>query len=240
MEAKAASLLFGLARNHAFIDGNKRIAVLSTLQFLNLNGYDLDLMPVEEAYKTVVQAASGSLALDDLTGWIRDRIKPLSRAVACVILGPTAADSLWSDDFYRGWVVECVTCGTTETVMEPDDWDAAAESLKSQMAEHVRLGHPDYELRFAEVVDGACRRSVRSGLQAEGGPADRGHGFLRGSRRHLTGASAAPCAHHAQTGGTAPERWHRRANRRVSSRCAAVSGSAAGTHSIRRAASECS
>ena len=31
IEAKAASLLFGLARNHAFIDGNKRIAVLSTL-----------------------------------------------------------------------------------------------------------------------------------------------------------------------------------------------------------------
>ena len=35
VEAKAASLLFGLARNHAFIDGNKRVAVLATLQFLN-------------------------------------------------------------------------------------------------------------------------------------------------------------------------------------------------------------
>ena len=43
MEAKAASLLFGLARNHAFIDGNKRVSVLATLQFLNANGYDLDL-----------------------------------------------------------------------------------------------------------------------------------------------------------------------------------------------------
>ena len=39
VEAKAASLLFGLARNHAFIDGNKRVAVLATLQFLNTNGY---------------------------------------------------------------------------------------------------------------------------------------------------------------------------------------------------------
>ncbi len=77
VEAKAASLLFGLARNHAFIDGNKRVAVLATLQFLNVNGYDLDLSPVEEAYKTVVQVASGNLSVDDLTDWIRLRMTPL-------------------------------------------------------------------------------------------------------------------------------------------------------------------
>ena len=74
IEAKAASLLFGLARNHAFIDGNKRIAVLATLQFLNLNGFDLDLSPVEAAFKTVVQVASGNLSLEDLTTWIGGRI----------------------------------------------------------------------------------------------------------------------------------------------------------------------
>ncbi|MYB03975.1 MAG: type II toxin-antitoxin system death-on-curing family toxin [Acidimicrobiaceae bacterium] len=78
LEAKAAFLLLGLARNHAFIDGNKRIAVLATLQFLNVNDYDLDLLPVEEVYKTVVEVASGNLSLDDLTDWIRDRMKPLS------------------------------------------------------------------------------------------------------------------------------------------------------------------
>ena len=77
VEAKAASLLFGLARNHAFIDGNKRVAVLATLQFLNANGYDLDLLPVEDAYKTVIQVASGNLSVDDLTDWIRHRMKPL-------------------------------------------------------------------------------------------------------------------------------------------------------------------
>lgn len=77
VEAKAASLLFGLARNHAFVDGNKRVAVLATLQFLNANGYDLDLSPVEEAYKTVVQVASGNLSVDDLTDWIRHRMTPL-------------------------------------------------------------------------------------------------------------------------------------------------------------------
>ena len=77
IEAKAASLLFGLARNHAFIDGNKRIAVLATLQFLNVNGYDLDLEPADEVFKTVVQVASGSLSVEDLTGWIQDRMGPL-------------------------------------------------------------------------------------------------------------------------------------------------------------------
>lgn len=76
VEAKAASLLFGLARNHAFMDGNKRIAVLATLQFLNKNGLDLDLLPAEEAFKTVVNVASGHLSLEDLTDWIRDRIGP--------------------------------------------------------------------------------------------------------------------------------------------------------------------
>ncbi len=80
IEAKAASLLFGLARNHAFIDGNKRIAVLATLQFLNSNGLDLDLAPVEEAFTTVIQVASGDLSLEELTAWIRGRLGNLGNA----------------------------------------------------------------------------------------------------------------------------------------------------------------
>lgn len=77
IEEKAASLLFGLARNHAFIDGNKRVALLATLQFLNLNGHDLDLSPVEESFKNIVRVASGALDLEDLTAWIRDRMRSL-------------------------------------------------------------------------------------------------------------------------------------------------------------------
>ena len=76
VEAKAASLLFGLARNHAFINGNKRTAILATLQFLNRNGLDLDLSPTEEAFKTVIQVASGHMSQEDLTEWIRDRVGP--------------------------------------------------------------------------------------------------------------------------------------------------------------------
>ena len=80
IEAKAASLLFGLARNHAFIDGNKRIAVLATLQFLNSNGLDLDLAPVEEAFTTVIQVASGDLSLEEFTAWIGGRLGTLGNA----------------------------------------------------------------------------------------------------------------------------------------------------------------
>ena len=80
IEAKAASLLFGLARNHAFIDGNKRIAVLATLQFLNSNGLDLDLTPSEEAFKTVIRVAKGDMPLEELTTWIRGRLGTLGDA----------------------------------------------------------------------------------------------------------------------------------------------------------------
>jgi len=80
LEAKAASLLFGIARNHAFIDGNKRIAVLATLQFLNSNGLDLDLTPVEEAFKTVIRVAKGDMPLEELTTWIRGRLGTLGDA----------------------------------------------------------------------------------------------------------------------------------------------------------------
>lgn len=74
IQEKAATLLFGIARNHAFIDGNKRIAVLATLQFLNLNGHDLDLQPPEEAYKAIAGVAMGTVTLQALTVWIADRL----------------------------------------------------------------------------------------------------------------------------------------------------------------------
>lgn len=88
VEAKAASLLFGLARNHAFIDGNKRIALLATLQFLNANELDLDLLPIEETYKTVVHVASGNISVEELTNWVRERIMPLFPPIADGSWGP--------------------------------------------------------------------------------------------------------------------------------------------------------
>jgi death-on-curing protein len=78
IEAKAATLLFGVARNHAFIDGNKRVAVLATLQFLNVNGLDLNLSPPEEAYKVIAGVAAGTVTLEVLTSWIAARLEPMS------------------------------------------------------------------------------------------------------------------------------------------------------------------
>ena len=78
IDAKAATLLFGIARNHAFMDGNKRVAVLAALHFLNLNGLDLDLTPPQEAYTTIAGVAAGSVSLEALTTWIADRLEKLS------------------------------------------------------------------------------------------------------------------------------------------------------------------
>jgi death-on-curing protein len=78
LEQKAATLLFGVARNHAFVDGNKRVAVLATLQFLNRNGRDLDLEPAEKAYEIISGVSSGTVSLEDLTAWITERMENLS------------------------------------------------------------------------------------------------------------------------------------------------------------------
>jgi len=59
---KAAALLHSLARNHALVDGNKRIALAGTIGFLGMNGIRLTLNN-DEAYNLVMSVATG--ALDD-------------------------------------------------------------------------------------------------------------------------------------------------------------------------------
>lgn len=76
LEAKAAALLDGILRNHPFVDGNKRLALLATLQFLHLNGKDLDLEPAKEAHDVIVRAAAGELDVPKLQEWIEGRIRP--------------------------------------------------------------------------------------------------------------------------------------------------------------------
>src|SRR3954454_11749835 len=61
--AKAAALLHSLARNHALVDGNKRLAWLATYVFCAKNGVDLDVAD-DPAYDLVVAVAEGSL--DDI------------------------------------------------------------------------------------------------------------------------------------------------------------------------------
>lgn len=60
LEEKAAALLHSLARNHALVDGNKRLALASTIAFLGINGRRLTLTN-DEAYTLIMDVASGQL-----------------------------------------------------------------------------------------------------------------------------------------------------------------------------------
>jgi death on curing protein len=71
----AAAVGFGLARNHPFIDGNKRAAFLSIITFLGLNGWDF-VADETEAVVVIEQMASGSVSEDGLAAWLRDNVKP--------------------------------------------------------------------------------------------------------------------------------------------------------------------
>jgi death on curing protein len=66
----AASYAFGIARNHAFIDGNKRTALVVSILFLNRNGWDIEA-PREEVYYTFLNLAAGSVSEEELAVWFR-------------------------------------------------------------------------------------------------------------------------------------------------------------------------
>jgi death-on-curing protein len=67
----AASYAYGLARNHPFIDGNKRISLTVAAVFLELNGYSLNASEAE-AVLIFQRLATGTLSESDLATWIRD------------------------------------------------------------------------------------------------------------------------------------------------------------------------
>jgi death on curing protein len=66
----AASYAFGIAKNHPFLDGNKRTALVVSISFLNLNGYDFDVDPAE-TYEVFYDLAQGVLSEDELADWFR-------------------------------------------------------------------------------------------------------------------------------------------------------------------------
>lgn len=72
---QAATLLWGIAENQPFVDGNKRIALVVTLTFLEVNGYVLD-MSEDERVRLMFEVADG---LD--VRQVADRLRPLMRPV---------------------------------------------------------------------------------------------------------------------------------------------------------------
>lgn len=69
----AAATLYGLARNHGFVDGNKRTAWVVARLFLADNGFRLRFDPAE-AVRTVEVTAAGTLSENDLAAWLRARL----------------------------------------------------------------------------------------------------------------------------------------------------------------------
>lgn len=73
LAALAASLAFGLARNHPFVDGNKRTAHVCFRVFVALNGGEL-VASDEDKYVAMLSLAEGSLSEADFAAWLRARI----------------------------------------------------------------------------------------------------------------------------------------------------------------------
>jgi death-on-curing protein len=71
LAALAAAYGFGLARNHPFVDGNKRATFGSIIVFLGLNGIDFDVAP-EQATAMILGLAAGEVSEESLARWIRD------------------------------------------------------------------------------------------------------------------------------------------------------------------------
>jgi death-on-curing protein len=71
MAALAAAYAFGLARNHAFVDGNKRIAFHAMMVFLRGNAIEFAPEPAH-ATAIILSLAAGEVSEESLTRWIRD------------------------------------------------------------------------------------------------------------------------------------------------------------------------
>jgi death on curing protein len=69
----AAAYAFGLAKNHAFVDGNKRMAFMSMMTFLWKNG--VRFVPDQaQATRIIMSLAAGEVSEESLARWIRDNL----------------------------------------------------------------------------------------------------------------------------------------------------------------------
>jgi len=69
LQQKAARLCYGLVKNHAFLDGNKRIGVHAMLVFLSLNNIELEYSQ-EELSDIILKIAAGECSFEDLLEWV--------------------------------------------------------------------------------------------------------------------------------------------------------------------------
>jgi death-on-curing protein len=67
----AAAYAFGIARNHPFVDGNKRTSLLALYTFLGVNGIDF-VVAEADAAAMILALAAGEVSEEGLTRWIKD------------------------------------------------------------------------------------------------------------------------------------------------------------------------
>jgi death-on-curing protein len=76
LDAKAAALLHSVARNHALVDGNKRLALAAIIAFYGLNGRRLT-MTNDAAYGLIIGVAAGDLdSVDEIAVMLRGATRP--------------------------------------------------------------------------------------------------------------------------------------------------------------------
>ncbi len=71
--ALAAAYAYGIARNHPFVDGNKRTAFVACRLFLMINNCDIEATQ-EEKYTTFLSLAAGDLSEQELVDWIESKL----------------------------------------------------------------------------------------------------------------------------------------------------------------------
>jgi len=72
--ALAAAYAFGIARNHAFVDGNKRTAWMLARLFLRDNGVKITF-DKRDAIRIMLSLAAGEISEDELADWFRERVQ---------------------------------------------------------------------------------------------------------------------------------------------------------------------
>ena len=72
---KSAALLQSILKNHALIDGNKRLGWLATAVFLELNGQSPSQLTNDVVYDLVYAVASGEFSIDEIASQLRDALE---------------------------------------------------------------------------------------------------------------------------------------------------------------------
>ena len=73
---QAATLCFGLVKNHPWLGGNKRTATYLTEIFLEMNGFELAATD-EEIFETVLKVESDAWKVDEIKNWLRDKVEKI-------------------------------------------------------------------------------------------------------------------------------------------------------------------